>query len=90
MAVPVALKAVVQGDDAGKVRVVEGVLVLVGSANAIGSSMADRRSIARRMAILVALGYAFWRFEVVSMASLATGSERLMATFSGRRRPATG
>lgn len=38
MAIPVALKAVVQGDDDGKVNDVDGRLVLVGSANAIGIS----------------------------------------------------
>lgn len=88
-AVPVALKAVVQGDDDGKVRVVDGMFVRVGSANAIGISIADRTNRASRMAILVAPGCLSGTLVVVvSMAFLALGSGRLTSTFSGIRRPA--
>lgn len=55
-AAPVALKVVVHGEDAGRVRDVEGMLVIVGSANAIGTSRAERRRTASRIAILVAPG----------------------------------
>jgi hypothetical protein len=56
-AVPVALNAVVHGDtDDGRVKDGEGMLVLVGSARAIGISMAERRRRARRIAIRVAPG----------------------------------
>jgi hypothetical protein len=89
-AVLVALKAVVHGGDDGRVKDMEGTLVLVGSAKAMGTSRADRRSTARRMAILVApVCFSGMFAVVVSTASFATGSERLMGTFSGRIRPAS-
>ena len=88
-AVPVALKVVVHGDDDGKVSDAGGMFVLIGSANAIGISMADRTNRASRMAILVAPGGLSGTFAVVvSMAFFALGSEGLTSTFSGIRRPA--
>lgn len=88
--VPVVLKAVVQDDGDGRVKDVDGTLVLVGSANAIGISMADRVRRTRRIAILVAPGLVAGVFVTVSIACFDTGSERLISTFSGSRRPASG
>lgn len=87
-AVAVALKTVVLGDGDGKVKDGEDMLVLVGSARAIGISMAERRRRARRMAILVAPGLVAGMFVATSMACFATDSERLTSTLSGSRRPA--
>ena len=89
-AVPVALKDVVQGDDNGIVGYGEGMLVLVGSARAIGTSIADRIRRASRIANLVAPGYVVGMFVVVSMACFGSGSERLVTTFSAKSRPAIG
>lgn len=88
-----AFKTVVHGDaDDGRVRQVDGMLVLVGSARAIGISMAERRRRARRMAIRVAPGLVVGMLVlmVVSMACSALDSERLIAIFSGSKRPARG
>ena len=89
--VPVALKAVVHGDDDdddGRVRDVGGMFVLVVSARAIGISMADRTNRARRVAILVVPGCLSGMLVVVSMACFTSGFEGLTSTFSGNRRPA--
>lgn len=66
--VPVALKVVVHGDEAGRVRDGDVILVLVGSARAIGISMADRVRRTKRIAILVAPGLVAGMFVTVSRA----------------------
>jgi hypothetical protein len=86
---PVAFNTVGEGGGDDKVRAVTGVLVWVGSARAMWTSMTQRTTKVTRMVSLIGPGYCF-DTSVLDWPSLVltAGCDRLTSTSFGKKRPA--